>query len=138
MKILNQTTATSQEPWSRIVTCGPIKGQPPIKGCGTRCEIALEDTFHKNVRTPEGIGRSFHWRCPNCFTVCSVPHTEMPTMENQTEAQFLSHWRENIMIEIARLHPSSQRPEIIENLALEFYLDDTVVSKVLDKPELYS
>lgn len=135
MKILKEVKKPTNN-WSKKVKCGPLENAPPVDGCGSEVEITMKDVFHREIRTPQMIGRSFHWRCPVCFTTNFVPFTEIPSHDVPSAQSYLEQLRKDTMIEIARLHPTYERPSVIMNLGDDLLLDDDLVSSVLSMKEL--
>lgn len=138
MKILKSIIPTARVPWSLKATCGTLKGGPPVQGCSTQVELALEDVFRKTVSNGQMMGYSLHWRCPQCFVTNTVPFDSVPTMDVQSHEKYLGVLREKTMIEIAKCHDFHERADVIEDLGLEHFLNETTVSKVLNNKELYS
>lgn len=138
MKVLHAVAPVAKAPWTSKVTCGPVKGGPPIGGCGTQCQLELQDVFRRVVSDGNAMGYSFHWRCPICNVTNAMLVSDIPHSEVQTEKKFLTSLRENTMIEIAKLHEVHERPSVVEDLGLSFFLDEVTIEKVLKNKELYN
>lgn len=137
MKVLKEVLKTAK-PWFHKAKCGPVENAPPVDGCSSEVELTISDIFHREIRTPQMVGRSFHWRCPVCQVTNFIPFTVMPTHEVPSQQNYLEQLRKNTLIEIARLHPVLERSDVISALGDDFLLDDEVVSAVLTDKTLYS
>lgn len=137
MKVLKEVPPTIK-PWFYKAKCGPVENAPPVNGCSSEVELTLTDIFHREFRTPQIVGRTFHWRCPVCQVTNFIPFNVLPSHEVPTQQTYLEGLRKRTIIEIAKLHPALDRANIVSSIGDDFLLDDDVLNPIYSDSTLYS